>query len=220
MIRYTADPAHPDARRGLLQRLFARMYANYDALAERYEQAVSDHKRRLFADLQGTIVEIGAGTGANFPYYPPGIDWIGIEPNVFMHDALLKAAEKYAIRGEMRVGVAERIDLPNSSVDAVVSTLVLCSVDHQHAALREILRVLKPGGGFLFVEHVAAPAGTGLRRAQTLIKPLWKIAADGCRPDRDTVSAIRAAGFSSVEVSAFRAPLAIVSPHIAGKAIK
>ncbi len=224
-IRKTTDHHHPHARRGLAQRIFARFFAgatatNDDRYPEFYEAAVSEYKRWLFSDLTGTIAEIGAGTGANFAYYPAGIHWIGIEPNVFMHDHLLRVAEKHHIQGEIRAGIAEQLELDDSSVDAVISTLVLCSVDHQAAALSEILRVLKPGGQFLFMEHVAAPQGTGLRTVQKVIKPVWRMVADGCNTDRDTASAVQAAGFSHVEIKAFRAPLAIVSPHIAGKATK
>lgn len=86
--------------------------------------------------------------------------------------------------------------------------------------MQEIRRVLKPGGKLLFVEHVAAPNGSALRTVQKLIKPVWKFAGDGCHTDRETAEAVRRAGFSSVEIKEFRAPLPIVSPHIAGKAIK
>ncbi|MFN8531241.1 MAG: class I SAM-dependent methyltransferase [Anaerolineae bacterium] len=220
MIRKTTDTQHPDARRGIIQRIFAGAYSQIDGDPTFYQQAVGDYKRWLFSDLSGTVAEIGAGTGANFEYYPAGIHWIGIEPNEFMHPALLRIAEKHGIHGELRTGVAERLELDDESVDAVISTLVLCSVSDQDRTLKEILRVLKPGGRLAFVEHVAAPHGSGLRAVQGLIKPIWKVAADGCHTDRDTVSAVQRAGFSHVEVKAFRAPIPVVSPHVAGKAIK
>ncbi len=220
MIHKTTDANHPDARHGLSQRLFAWAYGQIEGDPDFYEQTVGDYKRWLFSDITGMILEIGAGTGANFAYYPRGVRWLGIEPNVFMHDNLLKMAEKHGIQGEIRVGVAERLQADDNSVDAVVSTLVLCSVADQDAVLREILRVLKPGGRLAFVEHVAAEPHTRLRTFQALIKPVWKFAADGCNTDRDTAGAVQRAGFSSVEIKAFRAPLPVVSPHIAGKAIK
>ena len=220
MLRRTTSADHPDARRGLSQRFFSWMYSGMDGDPEFYDRAVSDYKEWLFKDLRGTVAEIGAGSGANFPYYPYGVHWIGIEPNVFMQDALMKMAAKHGIEGELRTGVAEHLELEDNSVDALVSTLVLCSVRDQDHTLREILRVLKPGGKFLFIEHVAAPRNSGLYRVQKLIKPVWKAVADGCNTDRETAAAIERAGFSSVEIKAFRAPLAVVSPHIAGKAIK
>lgn len=205
-------------RSGLRQRVFAWMHAqeiggDYDALVEPY-------KRKLLSGLSGTVLEIGAGTGENFPYYARGIHWIGIEPNVFMHPNLLKTAEQYGITGTLRAGLAERLDADDASVDAVVSTLVMCSVSDQTTVLREILRVLKPGGRFVFIEHVAAPKRSGEWWAQKITKPLWRAAADGCEPDRDTASAVERAGFSRVEIERFNAPLAIASPHIAGVAVK
>ena len=173
-----------------------------------------------WADLSGTVLEIGAGTGENFPFYPAGIHWIGVEPNFYMQEHLLERAREYQIEGDLRTGVAEKLPVADASVDAVVSTLVLCSVSDQSIALREILRVLRPGGSFVFIEHVAAAEHSRLWWAQKLIKPAWKLAADGCNVDRETADAMQRAGFSHVEIEPFRAPLPIASPHIAGKAIK
>lgn len=206
------------ARRGLRQRLFAWMTAQSDDDA--YEQEVAPRKRALFADLSGTVLEIGAGTGANFPFYPRGIHWIGIEPNVYMVPHLLETAEAHGITGEVRAEVAERLPVDDASVDAVISTLVLCSVTNQEGVLREILRVLRPGGTYRFIEHVAAPHRSGMWWAQKLTKPLWKFAADGCETDRDTAAAVRRAGFSRVQIEEFRADLSLASPHISGIATK
>lgn len=205
-------------RGGLRQRIFAWATAQGDGDA--YDQAMAPRKRALFADLSGTVLEIGVGTGANFAFYPRGIRWIGIEPNVHMYTNLLHAAEEHGIQGEIRGEVAERLPVDDASVDAVISTLVLCSVSSQDAVLREILRVLRPGGSYHFIEHVAAPEGSRLRWWQKVVKPAWKFAADGCEPDRDTAAAVRRAGFSRVDIEEFRAPLSLASPHIAGKATK
>jgi ubiquinone/menaquinone biosynthesis C-methylase UbiE len=206
------------ARRGLRQRLFAWMHANESA--GDYDRIVDPYKRALLKKLSGTVLEIGAGAGDNFPYFPSDIHWIGIEPNAFMHPHLLEAAKHYNINGELSAATAEHLPQPDSSVDAVVSTLVLCSVSDQAQVLKEILRVLKPGGKYVFVEHVIAPEHTGERRMQKLIKPLWRTLADGCEPDRDTAAAVRRAGFSSVEITSFETPLWLASPHIAGTAVK
>jgi SAM-dependent methyltransferase len=206
------------ARGGLRQRIFAWATAQGDGDA--YEQEVAPRKRALFADLSGTVLEIGAGTGANFAYYPRGIHWIGIEPNVYMVPHLLKTAEEHGITGEVRGEVAERLPVDDASVDAVISTLVMCSVSNQDSVLREILRVLRPGGTYRFIEHVAAPERSRMWWAQKLTKPVWKFAADGCETDRDTVAAVRRAGFSRVEIEEFRAQLSLASPHIVGTAMK
>lgn len=116
---------------------------------------------------------------------------------------------------------AEHLEFADNSIDAVVSTLVLCSVEDLEGTLQEILRVLKPGGRFYFLEHVAAPQGTWLRRMQQWIRPVWKKLGDGCRPDRETWVALEQAGFEQVEYQRFSAPVpAIVRPQIIGVAMK
>ncbi len=92
-----------------------------------------------------------------------------------MHDYLCKEAQKQGLSIDLRRGTAEQLEVADNSVDAVVSTLVLCSVPNLSGTLQEILRVLKPGGRFLFIEHVAAPRGTWLRRAQQGVRPVWKV---------------------------------------------
>ena len=122
----------------------------------------------------------------------------------------------------MRLAGAGGIELEDAAADVAVSSLVLCSVPDVPQVLGEIRRVLKPGGELRFIEHVAAPRGTALRRAQKVLKPLWYLFGDGCRIDRDIGSAIESAGFSSANIEAFRVPKpyapAWVSPHIAGSA--
>lgn len=199
----------------------SRIFAWFlERAGRRHDSYLADHKRRLFADLAGTVLEIGPGTGANLPFYPKGIRWIGIEPNPHMHDYLRKRAAALGIAVDLRRGIAEQTDLAPESVDTVISTHVLCSVDDLPAVLGEIHRVLKPGGRFLFLEHVAALRGTWLRRLQQCAKPVWHILGDGCRPNRDIPAALRAAGFTRVDMDRFRIPVPIISPHIAGTAVK
>jgi ubiquinone/menaquinone biosynthesis C-methylase UbiE len=181
---------------------------------------LSAHKRQIFAGLRGEVVEIGPGSGDNFAFFPAGLRWTGIEPNLFMHRLLEDAIQRFNIQGEIRTGTAEKTNLPDASADAVVCTFVLCSVGSPDAALGEVLRVLRPGGQFAFIEHVIAPEKTMLRRTQHLIKPVWKFAADGCNPDRDTEAAIRRAGFSQVDVEVFRMSVPIIGTCIAGIAVK
>jgi SAM-dependent methyltransferase len=180
---------------------------------------VESHKRRLLPQLRGRVVEIGPGTGPNLEYYDRSIEWIGIEPNTIAHPLLLEAAARLGIDATVREATADAIPYPGGTVDAVVSTLVLCTADPE-PTLREIRRVLKPGGSFVFIEHVAASRGSWLRRVQRLVKPLWKIAGGGCHPDRETWRAIEQAGFASVELERFSTGLPVVSPHVAGRAVK
>jgi ubiquinone/menaquinone biosynthesis C-methylase UbiE len=185
-----------------------------------YERWMAERKRRLLGGLSGRIVEIGPGAGANLPYFPRDVHWIGVEPNPYARRYLERAAREAGVPFEVREGSAERLPVADESADAVVGTLVLCSVDDVDAALREIRRVLTPGGRYLFIEHVAAPAGTTRRRLQRWVRPLWRVIADGCHPDRETLPAIRAAGFARVEAEEFLAPAGLVAPHIAGVAVK
>lgn len=207
----------PQGGSGWYKRVFAWIMAHG---ATEYESAVSDRKQALFANLHGDVLEIGPGTGPNLPYYPQDIHWIGIEPNPYMHSYLKKEADRLGLNIDLRFGSAERLDAEDNSMDAVVSTLVLCSVPNLPGTLQEVLRVLKPGGRFLFIEHVAAPKGTLLRRAQSGVKPIWKAIGDGCNPDRETWVALENAGFESVNCQHFQAPVPIVSPHIVGVATK
>lgn len=176
------------------------------------------HKRTLFADLTGTVVEIGPGTGANLAYLPRAIELLAIEPNPFMRRYLAERAAERDRSLILCAGTAERIPLPDASVDAVIGTLVLCSVADPAATLREVRRVLRPGGRFLFIEHVAAPRGSWLRRAQWFARPIWACCLDGCHTDRETWASIERAGFARVQLAHFRTHPGITAPHIVGVA--
>ena len=123
-------------------------------LAQQYDNLVADRKRSLLSSVGGTVVELGPGSGTNLRYYPAGVNWIGIEPNPYLHSHLRRAGTEAHLRVDIRQGYAEHIDLGNDSADVIVSTAVLCSVTDQIQSLREIRRVLKPGGRFIFLEHV------------------------------------------------------------------
>lgn len=188
--------------------------------SKRYNRLTEERKRQLFAHLSGSVLEIGPGTGANLEYYPEKVLLTGLEPNPHMQRYLEEKAGKLGRQINIITGAAQEIPLEDESMDAVVSTLVLCSVTDLQQTLHEIKRVLKPGGTFLFMEHVAAPEHTFLRRIQRWIKPLWRLVADGCRPDRETWKAIEDAGFDHITIEHFRLPLPVVGPHIMGRAVK
>ncbi|MCA8943649.1 MAG: class I SAM-dependent methyltransferase [Planctomycetes bacterium] len=211
-------PAGRDFRR----RMMARMY---DRTMRRYEARIGDRKRALFAALSGTVLEIGPGTGANFEFLPAAVTrWIGVEPNPHMHASLRAAAERQGIAAEFRSATTDAMAVDDASVDCVLSTLVLCSVPDPTAVARDVERVLRPGGKFVFIEHVGAPRGSTLRFFQSLVRPFWAYFADGCCPNRDLEQAIRDVGFASISVERFRidreAGPAIIAPHIAGVAGK
>ena len=186
------------------------------------ERIHGERKRALFAGLQGTIVELGPGTGANCRHYPAGSSVIGVEPNLRMHEPLRESAKRHQVDLKIRGLKGEKLDLESSSADAVVCTLVLCSVDDPARVIAEVLRVLKPGGHFVIIEHVAASSNTWLRRVQNAIQPAWTWLFEGCRPNRETAQVLEKAGFSRIDLEAFRVHTAFfhVSPHIAGIAVK
>lgn len=205
------------AKGGLRARFFAALLPT---LSQGHAHVSEPWRRRLLGDLAGTVLEIGPGTGVNLAYLPDGVYWIGLEPNPYFHPHLKQALSLRGLSGEVLLGQAEAIPLPEESVEAVVATLVLCSVEDTRAALAEILRVLKPGGRLVFLEHVAAPRGSSLRRFQDLLCPLWGFWGDGCHPNRETLALIREAGFARVEAEALELPLPLVAPHVAGVAWK
>lgn len=217
-LKHLFSMAQPfDALADLRRRGFAWLISR---LSGSYECLISDRKERLFGTLEGTVLEIGPGTGPNLRYLSPEARWIGVEPNPYMDSYLEREAEVRRRSVQIVRGIVETLPLADGSVDVVVSTLVLCSVDDPVRALREIHRVLEPGGRFVFVEHHGAPSGTWLRRLQRWIRPAWTRVADGCRPDRETDRLITEAGFARLEMDRFRLKVPLVSPHVAGVAWK
>ncbi len=159
-------------------------------------------KQQIFEDLPDSVVELGPGTGTNFRYYRRGILLTAIEPNPMMHDRMRRNAEQYGINLDMRESKAESLDLADQSTDAVVATLVLCAVN-QTQVLNQIHRILRPGGRLLFLEHVAAPKGTLLRRFQDIVRQPWQWCFEGCNLTCETDSVLRTAGFSKIELEYF-----------------
>ena len=189
----------PGVRHPVRSRLNAWLFRVLDGYQHRRLGGV---KREAFGGLTPTVLEIGAGTGANLRYLGAGTRVIAIEPNRHMHPYLRAAARRWGIHLDLREGAAERLPLPDASVSTVISSLVLCSVRDPEVVLREIQRVLRPGGRFWCVEHVRAPEGTALATLQRLVARPWRWFFEGCEC-RDVASLLGAAGFASVEVEPF-----------------
>jgi ubiquinone/menaquinone biosynthesis C-methylase UbiE len=202
--------------------VFARIYAR--CAGPSLERAgIGVHRERLLADLGGEVVEVGAGNGLNFPHYPSTVQRVAaVEPEPDLRRLAELAARSAPVAVEVVDGRAEALPFPDGSFDAAVACLVLCSVTDQGAALREIIRVLRPSGTLHFFEHVQAD-GTGLRRVQRVLDAtVWPLMAGGCHTSRDTAAAISAAGFTITELDSFdfppsRIPLPIQT-HILGTA--
>lgn len=204
-------------RAGWYKRLFAKFQGGS---GEGIEAEIAPYKRALFEGLSGDVLEIGPGGGPNLRYYAPDVRWMGVEPNPYMHDYLRETAARQGMTVDIRLGTSEELPAADGSMDAVVSTHVLCSVHDVARTLAEIRRVLKPGGKFYFIEHVAAPRKTGLRRVQTFVRPVWQVLGDGCQPNRETWHTIEQAGFRQVQIDHFSLQILIAKPHIAGYAVK
>jgi ubiquinone/menaquinone biosynthesis C-methylase UbiE len=178
-----------------------------------------DRKQSLMIDLPDTIVEIGPGAGPNFRYYPSGARVVAIEPNEAQHARLRTRAAKTGLEIDLLGTPAEAIPLADASADLVVSTLVLCSVSDPERVLSEVKRVLRPGGRFVFIEHVAAPEGSRLARVQKHLARPWAFLFDGCRIDRRSGDLIeRTFGRTSIAPFRLRPRWLPVSPHVAGVA--
>jgi len=194
----------------------------YDRFMDATEEACLRRWRgELLADLEGDVLELGAGTGANLPHHPRDLSRLVLtEPDKHMRRQLEARARERRPDAEVTPASASALPFADASFDAVVSTLVLCSVPELDTTLREVWRVLKPGGRFLFLEHVAAAPGTGRRRLQRVVDPLWRRVADGCRLTRDTERAMLDAGFTleRIERESMRKAMAIVRPSIRGVA--
>ncbi|MHB1567941.1 MAG: class I SAM-dependent methyltransferase [Solirubrobacteraceae bacterium] len=200
--------------------IFARVYPYISRGAEK--GGAAEHRRALLAGLHGRVIEVGAGHGLNFGYYPVGVTQVlAVEPEPHLRELAQAAAERAPMSVEIAEGVAEALPARDGEFDAAVVSLVLCSVSDQSLALREIARVLRPGGELRFYEHVISnrPAAARLQRAldATIYPPL----TGGCHCARDTRTAILDAGFEihHEERIAFK-PSALTPsiPHILGAA--
>jgi SAM-dependent methyltransferase len=192
-----------------------------DFVGRRVEPEMAPHRHSVLRHARGRVLEIGTGVGFNVGHYPPEVDELVItEPG----EALLRRAERRAVEaGRPAVPVrafAEQLPFEDDSFDTVVSTLVLCSVRDQDAALQETRRVLRPDGAFLFIEHVRAD-DPKLSRWQDRLERPWGVFAQGCHPNRATLERIEAAGLEVVELRRGELPKspAIVRPMILGRAL-
>ena len=180
---------------------FAKSYMRVSEKAE--ARGVAQHRRSLLADLTGVVCEVGAGHGLNFAQYPTSvIRVIAIEPEPTLRVRAGEIAESATVPIEVLDGVADALPLADGECDAVVMSLVMCSVPDQRAALAEVRRVLRPGGELRFYEHVRSSHRL-IGLAEDAASPLWSRLAGGCHLNRDTVTAITAAGFDVTAVDRF-----------------
>lgn len=169
---------------------------SYDLAIHGTEQRCLNHWRReLLVEAGGDLLEIGAGTGLNLAHYPADLPRLILsEPDLHMwHELKKKQRSSIHRQAELTNWDAEQLALPDQSIDTIVSTLVLCSVNNQQRALEELFRVLRPGGRLLFMEHVIS-RHPGVIRWQKLCEPFWACCSGNCRLTRDTATNIEATG--------------------------
>ena len=175
----------------------------------------------LLGGARGRVVEIGAGTGLNVAHYPDGIaELVLVEPEPAMRRRLARRLQRPAHVARIVDAPGERLPVADTSVDTVVSTLVLCTVNDPERALREIARVLRPDGQLLFIEHVRASSRFLAARQDNLLQP-WRRFAGGCHCNRPTVELIRACGFViAADDVVWRGMPPIVHPLMVGRATR
>lgn len=188
------------------------MYQRISAASE--QRGTAEYRRWTLAGLTGRVIEVGAGNGLNFEYYPDTVtDVLAVEPEDRLRALAAQAKVHAAAPVRLVSGHAGALPAEDGSMDAAIVSLVLCSVADVDGALAEIRRVLRPGGELRFFEHVRSSKPLA-SLAQDLLAPLWSRAGGGCRPNQDTAAAIGSAGFAIEHMERFSyAPLRFVPPH-------
>jgi MFS family permease len=203
--------------------LFARFYAWVSPQMEK--AGCGERRGQLLAGLTGRVLEVGAGNGMNFAHYPPEVTHVlAVEPEPHLRTLAHDKADEAPVSIAVVDGTADHLPADDASFDAVVATLVLCTVPDVPAALAEIRRVLRPGGELRFLEHVRADTPRLARVQRVLDATIWSTLGGGDHAHRDTRTAIEDAGFTIKDIEALRIPDTHISgptsPHILGTATK
>ncbi|XP_020821942.1 thiol S-methyltransferase TMT1A [Phascolarctos cinereus] len=200
---------------------------------ESYNREMAAKKQELFSNLQEfagssgkvALIEVGCGSGANFKFYPPGCRITCVDPNPNFEKFLIKsiAGNRHLQFERFLVVPGEDMhQIEDNSMDVVVCTLVLCSVQEQEKFIKEVHRVLRPGGAFYFIEHVADEPSSWNFFWQQVLRPTWQLMFDGCDLTKETWKALEQGSFSKLNLQHLQAPLPwkMVRPHIIGYATK
>jgi SAM-dependent methyltransferase len=164
------------------------------------------YRRRVIGEAQGRVLEIGAGSGLNLRLYPPGVNEVlALEPDPKLIAMAQRQAAKLSRRIRFLEASAEDIPLADESVDTVVTTWTMCSIPDVARALKEMRRVLRPGGRLLFVEHGLSP-DKGVCAWQNRLTPAWRCIAGGCHLNRPIAELVKGAGFALDELETGYAP--------------
>lgn len=203
--------------------LYGQFFAAiYDRLTAGSEKAgLAAHRQQLLEAVSGRVLEVGGGTGANLPYYANAVqDLVITEPEEPMARRLERKLANSAVKATVVRAPAERLPFEDASFDVVVSTLVLCTVEDPAQALKEIRRVLRPGGKLFFLEHVRADEESSFARWQDRLNGVQNRIGHGCHANRRTLENIRTAGFTieRIERDQLKKVPPIIRPLIVGSA--
>ncbi|WP_052368107.1 class I SAM-dependent methyltransferase [Haloferax sp. ATB1] len=210
MTKPTDSPSH---------RLFAAIYDPVTKPAER--TLLREHREYLTEDLHGAVLDIGAGTGAMFPYFERAqtrdseLVVHAVEPDPHMRRRAVQKAKDVGLDVEIRSDGAQSLSYDDDSFDVVVGSLVFCTIPDVDAALGEIARVLKPGGELRFLEHVHADGWVG--SVQNAVNPVWRRGAAECHLNRDTRATFESEDrFEMREIDELAIGVPPVKPFICG----
>ncbi|KAK1796616.1 hypothetical protein P4O66_009651 [Electrophorus voltai] len=216
-----------------LYKLYKRIFPAFMyKMSISYNKIMKDKKRELFSSLTKfyppngplCLLEVGCGSGANFEHYPTGCKVTCTDSNPYFQDYLKMSMAKndHLLYDSFVVASGEDLRaVEDNSIDVVVCTLVLCSVDNPSKVLQEARRVLRPGGAFFFMEHVVADPSSWRYFFQHVLQPIWYYCGDRCELTRTTWQHLEAAGFSDLQLHHIQAPLnSLITPHIIGYAVK
>lgn len=173
--------------------LFARLYDPVMRPAER--TILTEHRRYLTSGISGAVLDLGAGTGAMFPYFTAvtpdaaAVTLFAIEPDPHMRRRAVERARDLGLEITIEDAGAEALPFADGSFDVVIASLVFCTIPDVDAALSEVARVLKPGGEFRFLEHVRGDGTVGV--VHDVLAPAWQTLAGGCHLNRETVEVFR-----------------------------
>lgn len=218
-LRPAQDRAVKNSTATRSQRWFASWYPKLMERVEREGQAAIRHDQLMTAS--GRVLEIGAGNGFSVPHYPAGLaELVLLEPNPRFRAQLSEQARALETATTIVDGNAHALPFADASFDTVTASLVFCSVDDPARALSEVHRVLRPGGRFLFHEHVRGGPVRGV--VQDLMAPLQRRLADGCRPNRDFASLLAGSALDVLSLAHLRMPTSIpmIVPLVVGTAVR